>query len=187
MYQTTRVFENSVAGGGSSTIVTPEADGSFGIVLPEGEYDVGVSSTNPTGYSVKSFTYGAIDLLNNKIVIDGKLETLQLVMAQSGVRSIPTFPFLILPNPGEYPSVLTRVEAQYTDEARRNRIQGGVILEVTVHSDGSADPNIKVLRPIGYGLDAQAIDAARKWKFTPAIKNGTPVEGKLQIEIIFRL
>jgi len=197
VYRTARAFESSVALSSNSSVLIPGADGSFMVALPEGEYEVGISSTTPIGYAVRSFTYGTTDLLNNKIVVDENSATFQLVMATSGAlnlleppnsaRSIPTLPPLTYLVREEYPSILTRVDAQYTDEARRNRIQGGVILEVLVHSDGSADPAIKVIRPIGFGLDAQAIDAARKWKFTPAIKNGTPVEGKLQIEIIFRL
>jgi outer membrane biosynthesis protein TonB len=46
---------------------------------------------------------------------------------------------------------------------------------------------IKVIRPIGLGLDEKAIDAVHKWRFKPGLKDGKPVAVAATIEVNFRL
>ena len=55
----------------------------------------------------------------------------------------------------------------YTDEARKVKMQGGVMLRVLVGADGRA-AQIRVARGIGYGLDERAVESVRGWKFAPA-------------------
>ena len=84
------------------------------------------------------------------------------------------------------PTLVKEVRPLYTDEARRQRIQGNVILEIVVRSDGSVG-SIKVRRPLGGGLDQRAIEAVRQWRFTPARRHGTPVDVAVEIEVEFKL
>ncbi|MBZ5579376.1 MAG: energy transducer TonB [Acidobacteriia bacterium] len=84
------------------------------------------------------------------------------------------------------PSLLYKVEPEYSEEARKAKFQGTVILYVEVAPDGRA-VNPKVVRSLGLGLDEKAIEAVRKWKFRPGYKDGKPVTVAATIEVNFRL
>jgi len=84
------------------------------------------------------------------------------------------------------PSLLYKVEPEYSEEARKAKYQGTVILYVEVDPSGHA-VNPRVVRSLGLGLDEKAIDAVRKWKFKPGYKDGHPVTVAAQIEVNFRL
>lgn len=84
------------------------------------------------------------------------------------------------------PSVVSRVEPQYSEEARKARYQGTVVLEAIVRRDGTVDI-LRVVRSLGFGLDENAIDALKKWKFRPGMKGGVAVDVALNIEVNFNL
>ena len=84
------------------------------------------------------------------------------------------------------PSVVYRVEPEYSEEARRARYQGSVILAAIVKRDGTIEI-LKVLRGLGLGLDENAISALKLWKFNPGMKGGQAVDVALNIEINFSL
>jgi TonB family protein len=84
------------------------------------------------------------------------------------------------------PSLLYKVEPEYSEEARKAKYQGTVILYVEVSPDGRA-VNPRVVRSLGLGLDEKAIEAVRKWKFRPGYKDGKPVTVAATIEVNFRL
>jgi periplasmic protein TonB len=84
------------------------------------------------------------------------------------------------------PSILYKVEPEYSEEARKAKFQGTVLLFVVVDEKGNPR-DIKILRPLGLGLDQKAVEAVEKWKFTPGKKDGKPVPVQAQIEVNFRL
>jgi protein TonB len=84
------------------------------------------------------------------------------------------------------PSVLRKVEPEYSEEARKAKYQGTVILYVIVDERGNAR-DVRVGRPLGLGLDQKAIEAVEKWKFRPGMKDGKPVAVHATIEVNFRL
>lgn len=84
------------------------------------------------------------------------------------------------------PSVITQVEPEFTEEARKARMQGTVVLHVEVDEQGRAQ-KIEVRQPLGLGLDERAIEAVRKWRFRPARQNGRPVKHPALIEVHFHL
>jgi TonB family protein len=84
------------------------------------------------------------------------------------------------------PTLVREVRPVYTDEARRQRIEGDVILEIVVRSDGSVG-SIRVKRSLGGGLDQRAIDAVRQWRFNPARRHGTPVDVAVEVAVGFKL
>lgn len=84
------------------------------------------------------------------------------------------------------PTLVKEVRPIYTDEARRQRLQGDVVLEIVVRSDGSVG-SIKVRRSLGGGLDQRAIDAVRQWRFNPARRHGTPVDVAVEVAVEFKL
>ena len=84
------------------------------------------------------------------------------------------------------PTILFKVDPQYSEEARKARYQGTVVLEAIVRRDGTVDI-LRVVRSLGFGLDENAIQALKKWKFRPGMRNGAPVDVALNIEVNFNL
>ncbi len=76
---------------------------------------------------------------------------------------------------------------QYSDEARKAKYQGTVVLQVTITTDGRAI-NISIVKGPGLGLEEKAIEAVKGWKFKPAVgPSGKPVATIVPIEVTFRL
>lgn len=75
---------------------------------------------------------------------------------------------------------------EYTEEARKNKVQGTVILQVVITKQGSVD-NVKVLKQLGMGLDEAAVAAIETWRFEPATLDGEPVAVHYNLTVNFRL
>ncbi len=86
----------------------------------------------------------------------------------------------------EPPVVIGSISPVYPEFARRNRVQGTVILEVEVLRDGSVR-NINVRRSVPGGLDEAAIEAVRKVRFQPGRSSGQPVDVLLIVPVEFKL
>ncbi len=84
------------------------------------------------------------------------------------------------------PALLYKVEPEYSEEARKAKYQGTVVLYVEVDPTGKA-VNARIMRSLGLGLDEKAIEAVKKWKFKPGYKDGKPVTVAATIEVNFRL
>jgi len=86
------------------------------------------------------------------------------------------------------PVVIQRVTPQYTADAMRAKVQGSVWLECIVLADGSVG-DVRVTRSLDrqFGLDQEAIAAARRWRFKPGLANGKPVAVAVSIELTFTL
>ena len=84
------------------------------------------------------------------------------------------------------PVVIYRVEPLYSEEARRVRYQGVVVLWAIVRKDGSLEV-LKLVRGLGLGLDESAINALKQWRFRPGMKDGIPVDVALNVEVSFTL
>lgn len=84
------------------------------------------------------------------------------------------------------PTIITRIEPQYSEEARKARYQGTVVLEAIVKKDGTVQI-LRVVRSLGFGLDENAIQALSQWRFRPGMRNGVAVDVALNIEVNFNL
>jgi TonB family protein len=84
------------------------------------------------------------------------------------------------------PTIRYRIEPEYSEEARRARHQGTVLLDAIVRRDGTVEI-LNVVRGLGYGLDENAIAALRQWRFNPGMRSGQAVDIRLQIEVNFTL
>ena len=84
------------------------------------------------------------------------------------------------------PTLLYKIQPQYTPEARAGKIQGTTVLYAEIGPDGAAH-NMKVLRSLEPGLDQQAIDAVGEWRFQPGQKDGVEVTVGSTIEINWKL
>jgi protein TonB len=84
------------------------------------------------------------------------------------------------------PVPIVSPEAEFSDEARRNKYQGVCMISVIVDARGYPR-NPRVVRSLGMGLDEKAVEAVQKYRFKPAIKNGKPVAAMIAVEVNFRL
>jgi protein TonB len=84
------------------------------------------------------------------------------------------------------PRAIFAPDPEYSDEARKAKYQGTVILWVIIDAEGRPR-EIKVARSLGMGLDEKALQAVRNWRFEPALKDNQPVAVQVNIEINFRL
>ena len=78
------------------------------------------------------------------------------------------------------------MEPKYSEEARQAGLEGAVLLRVEISPDGKAT-NMRVIRPLGLGLEEKAMEAVALWQFRPGRKDGQPVTVEAQIEVNFRL
>jgi TonB family protein len=84
------------------------------------------------------------------------------------------------------PSLLAKVEPEYSELARILHAEGMVVLVCTIQPEGVA-ADCRVTRSFGYGLDEQAIAAVLKWRFKPGMKDGVAVAVQATIEENFHL
>jgi TonB family protein len=88
----------------------------------------------------------------------------------------------------EVPKLLRDVKPQYTAEAMRAKIQGVVLLDCVVMPDGTVgDVKIRKSLDRNFGLDEEAIRAAKQWRFAPGTRFGEPVPVLVSIELSFSL
>jgi len=84
------------------------------------------------------------------------------------------------------PKLLSKVEPQYTDEARAALYQGTVVVKVEILTDGTAR-NVQVVQGLAFGLNENAVEAIGQWRFQPGTKGGHPVPVAATIEVNYRL
>lgn len=84
------------------------------------------------------------------------------------------------------PELVREVRPEFTEEARRQGISGDVVLEIVVRADGTVG-DVKVLQGLGGGLNRNAIEAVKAWRFSPARRHGAPVDVMVEVAVAFRL
>lgn len=86
------------------------------------------------------------------------------------------------------PTVVREVKPRYTPEAMQQKIQGSISLEIVVLETGDVG-EVTITRSLDpeYGLDRQAVAAAKQWKFKPGTKDGKPVAVVVTLELTFTL
>jgi TonB family protein len=84
-------------------------------------------------------------------------------------------------------AIVSKTEPEYTEEARRAGIEGSVWLSLTVNEQGTP-VSVRVDGPsLGMGLEANAMEAVKQWRFQPALLNGQPAAVALAVRVEFRL
>ena len=84
------------------------------------------------------------------------------------------------------PELIYKQEPEFSEQARRAKYQGTVLLAIEVDVDGHPR-NLRVVRSLGLGLDEKAIEAVSHWLFRPGVQNGKPVVTAATVEVNFRL
>jgi TonB family protein len=129
--------------------------------------------------------------------IVASLVTAIAISAAATVSAAVTFPMTATQastqvyKPGDgvsLPSVVREVKPGYTPEAKAQKIQGSVWMRVVVLDSGDVG-DVQVTKSLDdkYGLDQQAVKAAKQWKFKPGTKDGKPVAVEVTVEMTFTL
>jgi TonB family protein len=84
------------------------------------------------------------------------------------------------------PEVIYSPEPSFSDEARKAKFQGIVLLMLVVGKDGRPY-NIRVRQSLGMGLDQKAIESVKNWRFRPATLKGQPVDTQIAVQVDFHL
>jgi TonB family protein len=105
------------------------------------------------------------------------------VPAPPTVRSHPAEAVAAKLTPAE---ILSKPVPVYTEEARKLRVEGEVLLEVTLEATGRVRV-LRVVRGLGHGLDDEAQREAEKIRFKPAQRDGQPSDSTVVLHIIFQL
>jgi TonB family protein len=84
------------------------------------------------------------------------------------------------------PRAIYDPDPDYSDEARKAKYQGTVVLSLIVDPSGRTR-NIRIARSLGMGLDQKAMEAVQKWQFAPGMKDGHAVAVQVNVEVNFRL
>ena len=91
------------------------------------------------------------------------------------------------PAPGVTPPVpLSKPEPPYSKKARKVGYQGMTVLMIEIGATGNVE-SASVVRPLGVGMDEEALKTVRTWTFKPATRDGKPVPVRVQVEVAFRL
>jgi len=112
-----------------------------------------------------------------------------LVVTALSVVEAQQAPVLYIPGQGiSAPILLKQVKANYTPEAQKAKIQGEVLVQAVVLTDGYVR-DVTVVRSLDsqFGLDAEAVKAVRQWFFRPALKDGKPLAVQMTISVPFAL
>jgi TonB family protein len=84
------------------------------------------------------------------------------------------------------PKLIQKSPVVYTKEALEAKLEGVVVLEGTITTDGSVS-DIKVVKGLGLGLDEKAVENLNTWRFIPAVRNGEPAAVNVIFEVRFKL
>lgn len=157
---------NGVHASENREVGTVRESGSFDLATGSGHGN-GAAGTNLNVVASSGFGNGAVGAINASI--HAKTESHQ---PSNGVSAPVEITFTPKPD--------------YTDEGRKQKINGEVRLEVLFRSDGQIHV-LRVLQGLGYGLDEKAVKAAEQIKFKPALHEGQPIDSMAQVHIIFEL
>jgi TonB family protein len=119
----------------------------------------------------KDNSFGALGLANMYLSRESSLVD---------ARPAPTRPEIASP------TVLTRVEPEYSPEALLARLEGTVVVGVSLDRDGTVS-DLSVLESLGLGLDEAALAAVRRWTFVPPLLRGQPESVVTPVRVEFRL
>ncbi|MDP9038156.1 MAG: TonB family protein [Acidobacteriota bacterium] len=84
------------------------------------------------------------------------------------------------------PELLYQVDPEFSEEARKAKFMGTVLVDLIVDAQGRPQ-NVRVVRGVGMGLDEKALEAVRQYKFRPAMEGGKPVAVEMNVEVNFQI
>jgi TonB family protein len=170
-------LEKPFSGAGVSVAIAREDRGKFGLRFEPRHVLVNVCAT------------GAVEKRKNRYII--RVRDPGQLQVSSDPGSLVSFggdSFAACDDEVELPQVVTEVRPEYTQAARRARIEGVVLLEAVVLTNGQVG-DVRILRSLDsrLGLDDQAVKALKSWRLNPGTHRGRPVPVIVTVELTFRL
>jgi len=107
-------------------------------------------------------------------------------IAQESSDKTPDSVYVVGQNGVTAPKAIYTPTPEYSEKARRKKIQGVVVVNMLVAPDGTVR-DVKIVKSLEESLDKQAIAAVSTWKFNPATKDGAPVAVRIPVEVSFNL
>ncbi len=115
------------------------------------------------------------------------LATPHLILAQDAPKDGQSLPPPVrIANGVSAPKPVYTPNPEYTKAARKAKLQGTVIVQTIVDTDGHTR-DTTIVRGLDEGLNENAIKAVNQWTFQPAMKDGQPVPVQINVEVNFRL
>jgi len=151
---------------------TGGAKGVKGVVASSG-FGAGVATGDGSGRSNAS--------RGNGVVRQGGFGDAEPVTAASRPKAAPLAAPKMVPV-----EILSKPTPAYTEEARKMRIEGEVLLEVVFSASGKLQV-VRMVRGLGHGLDENAVKAAEQIRFKPALRDGQAADSTATVHIIFQL
>jgi TonB family protein len=87
---------------------------------------------------------------------------------------------------GDIPRPIYEPACEFSESARKAKFQGVAMLKFVVDEQG-LPKNIHITKPLGYGLNEQALKCVEKWRFKPAEKDGQPIAAEIAVEVSFHM
>ena len=84
------------------------------------------------------------------------------------------------------PQLLRRAEPQFSEEARKKKVNGTITISLLITEQGMP-ADVRVVRGLGYGLDENAVEAVKQYRFKPAMKDGRAIAQHISIEVSFHI
>jgi protein TonB len=122
-------------------------------------------------------------------LINRVVPSIAVVVAFAALANAQDAPQVYTPKDGvQVPQLLREVKPVYTEEAKKQGIQGTVRLDAVVLADGTVG-EVRVTQSLDskYGLDDQAVKAMKQWLFKPGSKDGKAVAVRVDVEMTFTL
>jgi TonB family protein len=146
-----------------------------------------VMSSAPEGKIVRETGFGNTSSREKPRASDPAPQVTPVLFDNGRAAQSPSRPDAPPPRPRVIPvEVLSKPAPMYTEEARKLRIEGDVLLEVEFSSSGTIRV-LRVVRGLGHGLDEAAVRAAEQIRFKPAHDSGQAVDSRATVNIVFRL
>jgi TonB family protein len=128
---------------------------------------------------------GEVDAPKQRDKLAEKMSPTQIAEAQRLAREWVPMPARV-GNGVSAPVVVYKVDPNYSEEARRAKLDGTVTLQLVVDPTGRPR-DIRVIHSLGLGLDEKAVEAVNQWKFQPGYRDGHPVAVRATIQVNFHL
>ena len=84
------------------------------------------------------------------------------------------------------PRVIRQVDPTFSDQECRPELKSGNILMILSVDKSGKPRNLQIVKPLGCGMDRTAVEKVATWEFSPATKNGLPIEREIAIGVAFR-
>jgi TonB family protein len=160
------------------------------LICEPSDHDVPVfDSSGDLGKIIARLKCGEQITFLERVASPPGFDRIQFADGKEGLVSNTYLEFAIATPGGDVkpPSLIYKPDAKYTPEAARDGIEGTVKIWIVIDTQGNVTDAQENSVPLGHGLDESALATVKKWRFSPATRNGVPVAVRVGVEVAFRM